>query len=213
MRKLQIAPLTYADLQNLARPQFVDRPEGIPWVLYDTVPTVLSGPTRLEFFTTLQTNKSLGNMDLAGQLTAGEYFMIDSIGLDIIVPPTVTAAASAPVGALSDIHEILFGDAVTGGDSGRFSFNMLSKSIGPFPISFLHASGGPTGNGWGTETTATTSQYANNGVFDGGFPMASLVIPPSTTFSVVLEWGGATTLVAERALRVWMYGTKYRPVR
>jgi hypothetical protein len=152
-------------------------------------------------------------MDLAGMLTAGEYFVIDSIGMDILVPPTVTAAGSAPVGALSDVYEILNGDAVTGGDSGRWSFNMLSKAIGPFPLSFLHASGGPTGNGWGTETTATTSQYANNGVFDGGFSMGNLVIPPSTTFNVTLEWGGATTLVAERALRVWMYGTKYRPVR
>ena len=213
MRKLPVVPYTYEQLQDMARPQFVNRPEGIPWVYFDTVPTVLATPTVLTFFQTLQTNKSLGNMDLAGMLTSGEYFIIDSIGLDILTPPTVTAAGSAPVGALSDVYEILNGDAVTGGDSGRWSFNMLSKAIGPFPLSFLHASGGPTGNGWGTETTATTSQYANNGIFDGGFPMGNLVIPPSTTFNVTLEWGGATTLVAERALRVWMFGTKYRPVR
>lgn len=213
MRALPVTPYTYEQLADLARPQFVNRPEGIPWVYFDTIATVLSTPTVLTFFQTLQTNKSLGNLELAGQLTAGEYFIVNSIGMDILVPPTVTAAGSAPVGALSDVYEILNGDAVAGGDSGRWSFRMLSKDIGPFPLTFLHGSGGPTGNGWGTETTATTSQYANNGIFDGGFPMGNLVIPPTTSFSVVLEWGGATTLVAERALRVWMYGTKYRPVR
>ncbi len=215
MRPHKVEPLSYAQLKSMSRPQNVNMPEGLPWVLFDTQTFTSGTTTSLTFFATLQSNKSIGNLDVAGQLAADEYFMIKSIGLDIFSQPTVTAAGSAPVGSLTDIYEILFGDIgqTDGNDAGRFTFSMLSKTIGPFPLSFLHASGGPTGNGWGTETTATTSQYGNNGIFDGGFPFGNLVIPPSTSFSVILEWGGTVTLVASHALRVWMSGVKYRPVR
>src|SRR3990172_970434 len=216
MKGYKVQPLSYQELDGLSRPRNTEQPEGLPWVLYDTATFVSGTTTRLEFFTTLQTNKSLGNMDLAGSLTRGEYFMIYTMGLDILVPPLLSATGTPEIGALSDIQELLFGDAAgLGGDSGRFSFNMLSKSIGPFPISFLHASGGPTGFGWAgdTATGQEAASYANNGIFDGGFPFGQLVIAPNTQFSVVLEWGGTVTLVADRALRVWMSGVKYRPIR
>mgnify|MGYP001598572053 CR=1 FL=1 len=213
MRAFKVEQLSYAQLKNMSKPQNVSEPEGLPWVLYDTQATVLATPTRLEFFSTLQTNKSLGNLDLAGQLTSGEYFMIKTIGMDILLPPLVSTAGTSEVNAMSEIYEILFGDATTGADSGRFTFNMLSKSIGPFPLSFLHASGGPTGYGWGTFTAEESNTFANNGIFDGGFPFGNLVIPPNTNFNVALEWGGATTLIAERSLRVWLNGVKYRPIR
>lgn len=211
MKAWKVQPLSYQELDSLSRPRNTEQPEGLPWVLYDTQTFVSASTTRLEFFTTLQTNKSLGNMDLAGSLTRGEYFMIYSIGLDIETP--VTSNASEELGALSDVYEILFGDAAAGGDAGRFTFTMLSKTIGPFPLSFLHASGGPTGFGWGTGAAGDLAQYANNGIFDGGFPFGQLVIAPNTQFSIVLEWGGTVAIVADRALRVWMNGVKYRPIR
>lgn len=213
MRANKVELYTYQQLDIMSRPGNANQPEALPWVLFDTQTFTSGTTTRLEFFTTLQTNKSLGNLDLAGSLTRGEYFMIHSIGLDILTPVTQTISTSE-VGAISDVQELLFGDATTGGDAGRFTFNMLSKSIGPFPLSFLHASGGPTGFlNSGNTAASPVVQYANNGIFDGGFPFGKVVIAPNTQFSVVLEWGGAITLVADRALRVWMNGTKYRPVR
>ena len=215
MKANRIEAYSYQQLDAMSRPGNAEQPEALPWILFDTQTFVSGTTTRLEFFTTLQTNKSLGNLDLAGSLTRGEFFMIHSIGLDILVPPLLSATATPEIGAISEVYELLFGDAATGGDSGRFSFNMLSKNIGPFPLSFLHASGGPTGFGWAgdTATGQEAASYANNGIFDGGFPFGKLVIAPNTQFSLVLEWGGAVTLVADRALRVWMNGVKYRPVR
>lgn len=211
--KIRVVPKTKAHLHAISSPEDAKQPEAMPWVLFDTQTFAQGITTNLDFFTTVQQNKSLGNMEQAGTLSEPQYFEIHSIGMDVV--QTVNdGGLTGNLGSLDDMAKLLFGDAGDGSDSGRFYYETSNKKWGPFPLSFLHCSGGPLGFGWGT-TTADTKlhQYANNGVMDGGFYVGgSIVIPPKVGFHVVLEWGGTVVLSANKGIRVWMLGVLHRRV-
>jgi hypothetical protein len=213
MSKVIVRAKTRRQLAAMAQPERANQPEALPWVLYDTQTFTQGTTTNLDFFTTVQTNKSLGNMESAGALPHPQFFEVHYIGMDVL-QTTNNGGATGNLGALDDICKLLFGDAGTGADSGRFYFEMSNKKYGPFPLSFLHCSGGAVGNGWGSSTADTkVISYANNGVMDGGFHVGgNIVIPPKVGFHLVLEWGGTVTLAADKALRVWMQGVLHRRV-
>lgn len=211
--KINVVAKPKAVLDAQARPDLANQPEAIPWVWFDTQLFTTASTTSLTFFQTVYTNKSLGNMDAAGQLSDPQYFEVDRIGLDIITPPSVASAATANDGAILNVFSLLFGDATTtGAEQGIWSFKMSGKDYGPLPISFLHCSGGPTGYGWGTATNSFN--YANNGQMDGGWSVnKSITIPPKITFSVRFEWGGTIAVTGGPIpLRCWMAGVLHRRV-
>ena len=214
--RIKIQPKTKAQLMRLANPEMANQPEVLPWVLYDTQ-TFVSGTTQsLNFFSTLQTNKSLGNMESAGQIPDPQFFEVHYFGCDIMVTPTTIA--SGVVGAIDDIHKLLWGDAGDGSDAGRFTFVISNKRIGPFPLSYCHGSGGAIGFGWSNDNVAAggtpeSIQYANNGVFDGGYYAGgSIIIPPKIGFNVDLDWGGPITLSGNVAIRFNLMGVLHRRV-
>ena len=209
--RYKIVPKTKAQLMRLANPEMANQPEVLPWILYDTQVFTSASTTSLSFFTTLQTNKSLGNMESAGQLPDPQFFEMHYIGCDIM--RVVTTAAGATPGAIDDIQKVLFGDAGTGADAGRFTFTMSNKRFGPFPLSFCHASGGATGFGWGTFTAEESLQYGNNSIPDGGFYCGgTIIIPPKIGFDVTLDWGGTIPLASNVAVRMNLVGVLHRRV-
>jgi len=202
----KIVPKTKAQLMSQANPESASQPEVIPWVLFDTQSYVSTTTTTLSFYQAVQNDKSLGNMEGGGQLPDPQFFEIFRIGLDVLLRPAAQAghAATGPVDDIAQL--VLFG-------RGTFLFQMSNKQYGPFPLSLLHASGGPTGFGWATMTAEAQVSYANNGIFDGGYPInGAITIPPKVGFSVVLSWPAALTLQANTLLRVWMAGPLYRRV-
>jgi hypothetical protein len=213
MRTFPITPRTREQLYRMANPAIPGELEAQLGVLYDTQ-VFTSSTTSLSFFQTLQTSKNLGNLGAAGQIPDPNFFELYGLCLDINQLVTVTAAASAPAGALQDVTFILNGDApTTGAEAPYIQLDKNGKIYGPYPLIALHALGGATGNGWGTETTATTGQYANNGVFDGGLPFnGSIVFTPREVFSWQIVWGGTVAVVASHALRLSMVGVYHRKV-
>lgn len=198
--------LTAAQLAAQANPVSAGQPEAIPWFLYDTQTWTDNSTTNATFFQTVQTDKTLGNMESAGQLPDPQYFIVHYVTCDLLRTPTT--AAGDKVGALDDIDLFL--------KSGRamFTFKMSNKDYGPFPLTLCHSTGGATGVGYGTFTAEESIQQANNGIpGSGGFPFGgSIVIPPKVGFSVRVETAAAVDMTANLSVRMGLAGVLYRRV-
>lgn len=214
--KIKVVPRVRRQLTGLATPTDPSQPEALPWVLFSTRSYVSATTTRLTFFDSVEGDKSLSNMESAGNLPDPQFFDIQYFGFDVMIRPTVSNVASATAvatGALDDIQQLVLQGR------GFWTLNMSNKRYGPFPLSFCHASGGATGflGGWGTYTAQAHSvkEYANNGIFDGGWciPSGSLIIPPKVGWDVTIEWPAALTLASGNSnVRFWLGGTLYRRV-
>lgn len=209
--RMQIRPMTYQQLKTRANPQTAGIPETSPWVLYDTQTYTDNVTTQLTFFAAAQADRSLSNMGVAGQLPEPQFFEVHGICADVFnatAASYVTTAAGGVDGAINDLGQLL----LTG--RGRFTLNLSDKPYGPFPLSFLHGSGGPIGGGQGTFVAEESLQWANNGVFDGGFFVGgSILIPPSTNFNVVLDWPAAVNITGDYRIRVSLVGVVHRAIR
>jgi hypothetical protein len=203
---------TIDELHRQANAQVPGQLEAFAHMLYDTQ-VFATATTSLSFFQSVQSNKSLGNLPTAGQIPDPNYFEIFGLCLDINSAVSV-AGDGTTKGAIDDIYKILFGDApTTGAEAGRITLNKNGKLYGPWPLSALHGTGGPVGFGWGTLTAEDSVQYANNGVFDGGFPVnGCITLAPREPFEWIMEWGGSITVTATAALRLSMLGVYHRKV-
>lgn len=199
-----LMPRTAEELRQLANPS--QGPEVIPFAAYDTEPYDSTVTTRLSFFATTKNDPALSNMPTAGQFPAPQYFESWYQMLDILSAPTATA-----LDAWGDYWSILFGLGGTGG-APTFKLTLDSKEYGPYPLSFLHGTGGINGFAYSDAAAAPTlGEYANNSHPDGGWCWGGTpVIPPTSGFRVVLEWPSALTLQADTNLRVTMLGALHR---
>ena len=206
--RIKIRPKTRAQLAMLANPESANQPEALPWVLYDTQSWVTAVTNSNTYFGTVQGDKTLGNMEGPGQLPDPQYFEIAYWGLDFLFAAVNTAAPAVTISPQADLISFLFTNR------GTFEFNISNKRIGPFPMSFFHASGGPTGYGWTNSATTGRFEYANNGIFDGGFCVENaIIIPPKLGFDVTLRTAAAVTLgVTPLNVRAWMAGVLHRRV-
>lgn len=202
-----IVPRTRMQLEELANPQGKGVSEAVPWILYDTQEYTSTATTTLNFYQTQQSDRTLSNLLQGGALTEPNYFEIYNLGFDVLLD--MTTVAGGETGALDDIAKLML--------VGRpiFTLTIQDKNYGPFPLSFLHTSGGPHGFGWGTFSAPESVQYGNNSVPDGGWNWrGSVVIQPKVGFSVQVQWNAAQTLAAGNTfLRFWMAGCLHRAVR
>lgn len=202
------------ELKRLTTPQAVasGQSEAVPYVLFDTQLFTSATTTELNYFQTVQGDKTLGNMQAGGQLVADRYLEIWGINIDPLIADTSTGAGR--VGAWADMNDLMWTNRPT------FTFTMDDKKIGPFPCSYFHASGGITGFGYNQEITTAgivapvSEEYANWGIFDGGFWVGgSMIIPPQSGFVVDLRWPAAVTLQGGNPqVRVGLVGVLHRNV-
>jgi hypothetical protein len=210
MPRLQITRArTNAELNALSTPGAGGENEAIQWTWYDTQTYTDNSTTQLRFFTTQSSDRSITNLDIAGQLPY--FFELHFITLDVV--PTaatafVTTAAGGVGGILDDLGMIL----VSG--RGRYTMSINSKPYGPFPLQQLHGTGGPNGGGWGTFTAEESLQFGVNSVPDGSFLQfnGSKIIRPNQPFNVVVDWPAALNLTADYRLRMGLHGVSYQPV-
>lgn len=197
-----------AQLAQIVDPQVVagGQSEAVPWVLYDTQLFTSAATTTQTFYATQQNDRTLSNLLQAGALTDPQYFEIFNLGFDVLTANTSDAGGAT--GRIDDIQRIML--------VGRpiFTLTISDKNYGPFPLSFLHTSGGAVGMGWGTFTAEESIQYGNNSLPDGGWNWrGSVVIPPKVGFSVTVQWAAAQTLTGGNPqLRFWMAGVLHRRV-
>lgn len=204
--RFPVQNLTWDQIKGLARPRDPNQPEAVPGVLFDVLDYTSAATTGLRFYQQTSNDPTISNVQ-NGRLPQDNAFRIASFGCDILADVSVGTGTGA--GSLRDIQRLII--------AGRpvFQFKTAQKDYGNIPLSFAHASGGVTGYLaiGGTAGAVADNQYANNGVFDGGFYTDNnLWIIPNTAFEVNITWASAQTLTGNLKIRFWMAGTLYRPV-
>lgn len=196
MLPARIVTYAYDYLKGRLRPQSLDAPEALPWVLYDTVTYPLAGVAHLDAFRNVNSDPTLSNMDVAGSLPEGVYFDIHRLFVTPLTPGT------SLVTTVDDVGKV-YNDA-------RATFTILvnAKPVGPFPLRFAGDAGQPTQQG---TTVADVNNYVG-GPQNGGFPInAGIKLAPSQKFGVSLDFN-PTAITANLLLQVALLGVLYRKV-
>lgn len=204
--RFPIRAYTRAQLDVLCNPASANQPEAIPHVLFDTQAYVDNTTTTLQFFQTVNADKTLSNMESAGQLPEPQYFQVFYCGLDVLLEDSTTSGGIA--GAHDDINKMLRvgHPAVSLTISGK-------RYIVGVPATFFHTSGGPTGFNAGTWTAEENIVWADNSIPDGGYCVnGAIVIPPKQAFDVTINWAAAVNITGNQNLRFWMAGVLFRRV-
>lgn len=211
MLRITVRPLTQQQLAGSSTPTYAGQGECIPWVYFDSISYAAAGTAGpLAFFQSVQSDKTLGNIDQGGQLPAGYYFQINSYQLDWFGLPsnqTAAAATTAPVGSGNDLF-ILFYTA-----RALFQFVISSKLYVQVPATYLHASGGPVVVLGGAFAAATQDQFVTNSYPDGDYYVGNnITIPPQQSFAASLIFAGANAISAATLIRIGMAGALTRRV-
>lgn len=201
-----VATYPFPDLQRRVRPLDATLPEANIDVLYDTQTYVAAGSQQLNYFSNVNADQTLSNMELAGSLPADTYFDVHRIFIDFLRLPTATTANTA-AGLINDIA-ILLNTA-----RGTLTFTQLAKPLGPIPIRLIGASGG-VGNtvmaSGRADAAGAIVQYGTS-PDNGGWPAnASLKLGPSTKFGMQLNFVNGVAISADTPIAITLLGIKYR---
>lgn len=183
-----------------------DQREAIWHQWYDTQAYTSTATTRLLFFTTAPgADRTLTNIQTAGQLPEPYYFSMYDICMDYLVQNTVAAAASV-VGAYNNLALLMLVGRPT------WQLTIQDKNYGPYSVTALHGTGGPVG-GIDAGTAVEIHQWATNALNPGWNYFGTLIIPPKISFSFELVWSAAQTLTLSPNLRLSMFGILSRTAR
>lgn len=205
MPRFPIVPKQRNTLYNIATPESAAQPECIGWQLYDTQSLTSGTTTTLTYFGATQTDKTLCNMESAGQLPDPQFFEVWFMSAEFQFPAVSTNAAVG--GNITDVLEVIYHQRAT------FELSLSNKTYGPWPLSAAHAVGGVTG--YVSSTVATSSQqFGQNGVQDGGYWVGGqIVLPPKVGFAVTVRLAGVPTLsLTPLPIRFSLIGVLHRRV-
>jgi hypothetical protein len=189
--------------------------EAIGACLWDRQTYTSASTTQMLFFQTVRTNKVDGNIQIASQLPAGIFFLVQAIRIFPVIRPDQRVALAAgaegvPVSVADDLAQ-LYNDSV-------FSLAILNKIYAEYPAFLLMPGAGIVANNATLTTTAQASNYIvtptvgnpdNRAVFTLSQPIG---IPPLTTIQARLDWAAAKTLEAgNMVLQTILDGQLIRP--
>jgi hypothetical protein len=186
----------------------------IPWVWYDSATYTSTTTTSLDFFSTVQTDKVIGNMEAAGQIPAPMYFQIFHLGIYPLIEPlavNIGDGTMLQLGASNDMFNLLAGNA---------DLQIAQKSYWNAPIFLCPPGAGVeaavTAMGTYTAESSSTFEVATNGVADlrnrNNF-WGMIVIPHNQNFRLRCTWSAALTLAAGNSvIRAYLDGYLYRRV-
>lgn len=208
MPRFRIFPYNRAQLDAMANPSGGPKqPEAFADELWDSQPFVNATTRELQFFQSAQSDKTLSNLSTPGQLPQPQYFLIHYLAVDVLFP-NITGTTAPGTGNLNDLHLLINSARAT------VTLTIAAKPYGPWRVRSCHSSGGPVGFGWGTFTAPVGSQYGHIGPHDGGFSInGGLIIPPTTDFSVLMNFAAVQTLNTNNVqVQVGLVGVRYRKV-
>lgn len=202
MLPARILSYAYDALRQRLRPQSLEAPEALPYVFFDTQTYLAAGSARLEYFRNVQSDQTLGNLEIAGSLPEGVFFDIHRIFVTPLRVGTIDAAAGA--GSLRDCQTIL------NTARGVVTITTNAKPLGPIPLRFFgdagQASGALSGN------SATAMVQAPGFPANGGFPVnAAIRLGPAAKFGVTLDFV-STAIAVDTPLQVALLGVLYRKI-
>ncbi|MCP4899818.1 MAG: hypothetical protein GY906_22860 [bacterium] len=174
---------TRGQLRQMSTPPSGSSPEAIWQQFYDTQPAT-AGTTIQTFFAAPVADRTLTNMDTGGQLSDPQWLSIYNITLDFLTQNTIEDPLIDAAGELNDLNLLLKVSRPT------WTLVISDKSYGPYSLTTLHGTGGPSGNiAVGGAAAAAGAQYANNMPTPGWDYKGSLIIPPKTSFRIVVNYG------------------------
>lgn len=196
--------LSGAAVEGMATPPSGASQEAIWHQVYDTQTYGSGTTTRLVFFQNTNNDRTLSNMEAAGQFPSPQSFQIFNVCCDIITSAGVTTDA-ATGGAVDDVWKLLLGARAT------WALNISSKVYGPYSLTLLHATGQPYG--LLSSTVATSSQQqGQTSPFPGWNYFGRVIIPRQVNFNITLEFASAQTLKGDAQIRLSMLGVLNRRV-
>lgn len=188
-----------------------------PFYSYQSYPAAGS-VNPLQFFQTTATGATTledTNMQLAGQLSAGQSFLIQGIGVDYL-PGTAAArfGVESALGQLPDFYAIMRRGLLTL-TIGSKPYLQMSTMLSMPVRSHIN---GVAAVADATTPAAALQTFVSVGYADGPvFNPRPLLIPASQSFSVNISYPGGAIQIpsADTGARigVWLYGTLYRPVQ
>ena len=203
--RFRIVPKTYAQLAAQASPASSTQPEAIPFTFFDQE-NFATNWTNVAFFSVVQTDPTLGNIQQQNTLSADQYFQLEAVTLDWIISATSQASSGAP----QIVDDLL---SIMNGARAIVNMSMAMKIYIQTPMHAFHASGGVSVQyQLGQPSGSNLGNYAQNWYPDGGYNIGGAVLlPPRQTFTFNVI-GVASALTNTRAGRFTMWGTLYRKV-
>jgi hypothetical protein len=195
--------------------QYAGKLEWIGWRWWDSQQYVSGTTTNLpNFFGAIRATPDVGNMKIAGQLSAPSAFLIRAVGWYLKQRPrSVDQAATAnpQTGALDNVAQL--------GTNGVATLSIGQKVYGQWMLWQLPSGGGA----WGAVATAggEAVNVANDWAVNG-FPDARnlytlskpIFIAPQINFQVDLIWPAAITLAGgDTYIQFFLEGDIVRPVQ
>lgn len=202
-------PMTNEEVENLAKPPTGGIAECIYHQYYDSQLFTSATTLTQSFFKTSNTDNTITNLPQGGQLPAPQLFQIYDVTCDILpITPVSSLAVADSTGILNDMGLMLFG----GGQRGTWLINISNKNYGPYSLTTLHGTGGPTGWGWAYGTAAAISrQFARNDPSPGWNYLGRMIIPQQVNFYIELDWAAVSTLAAGNPyVRISLFGVLNR---
>lgn len=202
--KFQVTALDYQQLKRDANAVSANQPETIPWPWYDSQ-DFASNWTNVTFYSSPQSDPTLGNIQQANTLSADQYFRVFAITLDWLIAPS-----SRSSGAPAIVDDLII---IQNSARALFNFSMSQKQYAQTPIHNLHSSGGIFVNyQLGTPAGSGVDNYAMNWMPDGGWWVGGAwVLGPRQSFQCWIQ-GVAAALTATRKGRITMHGALSRKV-
>lgn len=205
---------TREELAQSITPLFASQGEVIPWIWFDTNTYISGTTTQMDNFQSVPTDRTLGNMQAAGQIPAPMYYDLYHLSTYLNVAPTALAIAvtlTPLTGAVQDVHNLII---------GAFELKIAQKEYFQGKIYMCPAGGGMNARvaAYGTLTApnAQSVQTAQNGAPDprsrNNF-WGGLTIPHNQNFLVRYNWSAALTLAGgNTGITTYIDGYLYRRV-
>lgn len=181
--------------------------QAIPYVLFDTQTYTSAATTRLNYFTAVQADPTMGNMWAGGQLPVDTWMEIEWMCVSALIPSTSTTTGN--VGAWGDMDTLMWINRAV------HTLTIQDKDYGTLPVSFFGSEGGIEGFGFNEAAAGLVSQeYANWGRGVGFWVGGQILIQPQAGFNARLTWNAAVTLPSgvNPLIRVGYVGTLHRPI-
>lgn len=199
---------TRSQLRRKATPLSGAAPEAIWQQFYDTQSYVGGSTVNLNYFVDTNTDRTLSNMQAAGQFPDPQWFTLYDVTCDFLSQNTSVVGVTDVTGELNDIALLLKVGR------GTWTLTISDKRYGPYSLTLLHGTGGPVGNVFPGNTANTgNQQWANNTLAPGWNYSGSLIIPPKTNFNIEVNWAAAQTIVNDPLpVRISLHGILSRRV-
>lgn len=199
-------PLPGATVEANATPPSGNSEESVWHQIYDTQTFTSAATTRLVFFQAANADRTLSNMDQGGALPRPQKLQLYNICLDILSTIPVTTSATID-GVLNDLALLIFGSA----QRPTWTLNISQKSYGPYSLTTLGGTGGPTGFGFSSDG-AEIIQFAKNDPSGGWNYFGRVTIPEQVNFFTEVNYAATATLTANKLVRFSLFGVLNRRV-